>query len=419
VSQPTIDTPGVPEPEPELPASPSAPGEDPAPAPVMSSWPPATVAEPTFPPPAPPAPPTKQRGGTRSWLASGLVGGLVGALVATGVFLAADDNRPRTTVVRSVTDATVSRPSRSLTASTDIASIIAKVEPAVVAITTGAGPGSGDGGAGTGFVITPDGFIVTNNHVIEGATKISVAFTNGDEKSATLVGREAASDIAVLKVDATNLPTVELGDSDEVQVGDEVVAIGNALALDGGLSVTRGIVSGLHRTVSTNTGSTLIGMLQTDAAINPGNSGGPLVDTAGRVIGINAAIANPQSSNNVGFAIPVSNAKPVIDDLRLGRAAAFLGVSSQSVTPALARQQSLGVASGALVTRVTAGSAAEIAGLQVGDVIVSIGGKPVTEASDVQALVRAQRPGNTVEVVVNRGGENRTLEAKLTERPAA
>jgi S1-C subfamily serine protease len=350
---------------------------------------------------------------------SGLAGGLVGALVAMGVFVATDDDSPRTTIVRPAADATVSRPSRAITGGTDIASIIAKVDPGVVAITTGSGPGTGDGGAGTGFVITPDGYIVTNNHVIEGATKISVAFTNGDEKSATLVGREAASDIAVLKVDATDLPTVELGDSDDVQVGDEVVAIGNALALDGGLSITRGIVSGLHRTVSTNTGSTLIGMLQTDAAINPGNSGGPLVDAQGRVIGMNTAIANPQSSNNVGFAIPISNAQPVFEDLRLGRPAAFLGVSSQSVTPAIARQQSLGVASGALVTRVTAGSAAEATGLQVGDVIVSIAGRPVTEASDVQALVRAQRPGDTVEVVINRGGENRALQAKLTERPAA
>ena len=417
MSQPTIDTPGASEPEPR---PESGPEPESGPAPAMAAWPPATVADPTLPPPAPPEPPAAGgRRGARPWLASGLVGGIVGALVATGVFVATDDNGPRTTVVRSITDATVSRPSRALAGSTDIASIIAKVEPAVVAITTGAGPGTGDGGAGTGFVITPDGFIVTNNHVIDGATKISVAFTNGDEKSATLIGREAATDIAVLKVDATDLPTVELGDSDQVQVGDEVVAIGNALALDGGLSVTRGIVSGLHRTVSTNTGATLNGMLQTDAAINPGNSGGPLVDTAGRVIGINAAIANPQSSNNVGFAIPVSNAKPVIEDLRLGRPAAFLGVSSQTVTPAIARQQSLGVASGALVTRVTAGSAADTAGIQVGDVIVSIGGKPVTEASDVQALVRAQRPGDTVAVVVNRAGENRTLEPKLTERPAA
>jgi S1-C subfamily serine protease len=347
----------------------------------------------------------------------GIVGGLVGALVASGVFVATDDDGP-TTVVRPVADATVTRPSRSIESASDVAGIIAAVEPAVVAITTGAGAGTGDGGAGTGFVITPDGYIVTNNHVVDGASRITVAFTNGDEKPARLVGREAASDIAVLKVEGENLPTVELGDSDAVQVGDEVVAIGNALALDGGLSVTRGIVSGLHRTVSTNTGVTLIGMLQTDAAINPGNSGGPLVDADGRVIAINTAIANPESANNVGFAIPMANARPIIDDLRLGRPAAFLGVSTLTVTPAIARQQGLAVTAGALVTRVTAGSAAAQAGLQEGDVIVGIAGQPVTEASDVQALVRGQRPGDTVDVVVNRDGAQRTLQATLTERPA-
>ena len=204
-----------------------------------------------------------------------------------------------------------------------------------------------------------------------------------------------------------------------MQVGDEVVAIGNALALDGGLSVTRGIISGLHRTVPTTTGAVLIGMLQTDAAINFGNSGGPLVDSEGRVIAINTAIASPQESNNVGFGIPISNAIPVLDDLRLGRAAAFLGVSTQTITPALARQQSLPASEGALVTRVNSASAASDAGLRVGDVIVRIDGKPVNEASDVQALVRSRRPGDSLEVVVLRDGEERTLSAKLTERPAA
>lgn len=386
---------------------------------AMSAWPPRPDEAPGFAPGFAPPPPAKPAGGFRQWMTAGLVGGLVGALVATGVFVATDDGADSGTPLRAAPDALVSRPSRAIAESGGVAGLIATVEPAVVAITTGSGPGSGNGGAGTGFVITPDGFIVTNNHVVEGASRISVAFTNGEEKSARLVGREAGSDLAVLKVDATGLPVVALGDSDEVQVGDEVVAIGNALALEGGLSITRGIVSGLHRTVSTDSGSTLIGMLQTDASINPGNSGGPLVDAQGRVIGINTAIANPQSSNNVGFAIPVSNARPIIEDLRLGRAAAFLGVSSQSVTPAIARQQNLSVTSGALVTRVTAGSAAARAGLREGDVIVSIAGKPVTEASDVLALVRVQRPGDAVDIVVSREGGERTLSATLTERPAA
>jgi S1-C subfamily serine protease len=381
----------------------------------MSPWPPPSDAT------AARGPERARRGrGVRHWLASGLVGGLVGALVATGVFVATDEGNDRaTTVVRPASNEVVSRPSRAIPESGGIAAIIAEVEPAVVAITTGDGPGSGNGGAGTGFVITPDGYIVTNNHVVEGESRISVAFTNGDEKAARLVGREAASDLAVLKVDGSNLATAELGDSEAVQVGDEVVAIGNALALDGGLSVTRGIISGLHRTVNTDSGSTLAGLLQTDAAINPGNSGGPLVNSDGQVIGINTAIANPQSANNVGFAIALSNAKPVIDDLRLGRPGTFLGVSTQSVTPTLARQQNLAVSDGALVTRVTAGSAAAGAGIQEGDVIVSIAGKAVNGTPDVQALVRTQRPGDTVDVVVNRNGNERTLHAELTERPTS
>jgi serine protease Do len=365
-----------------------------------------------------PSRPSRRLGGLPQWLGTSIVGGLVGALVATGVFVVTDEDQVRTTIVREP-DAAVSRPARAVDGTGQgIASIIAKVEPAVVAVTTGSGPGTG-GGAGTGFVITADGFIVTNNHVVEGATRISVAFRNGDEKVARLVGREAASDIAVLKVEATGLPTVELGNSDDVQVGDEVVAIGNALALEGGLSVTRGIVSGLHRTVNTNAGSTLLGMLQTDAAINPGNSGGPLVDANGRVIAINTAIANPQSSNNVGFAIPMASARPVIDDLRLGRPAAFLGIAARSLTPAIAREQGVTITAGALVTRVTEGSAAERAGIREGDVVVSIAGRSVTEASQVQTLVRTHRPGDTVEVVVFRSGSQLTLRATLTERPLA
>ena len=385
---------------------------------------PVGAAEPAAPPvppvgSAPASAPTRPRSATglRQWLAAAVVGGLVGALVASGVFVVADRD-PQTGAVAG-SDALVRRPAQVIAPASGIAGIIAKVEPAVVAITARSGTSTTSRGAGTGFVITPDGYIVTNSHVVEGATQISVAFTDGSEKPAELVGREPASDLAVLKVAGTSLPTVELGDSDAVQPGDEVVAIGNALALDGGLSITRGIVSGLRRTVSTNTGSTLIGMLQTDAAINPGNSGGPLVDAQGRVIAINTAIANPQSANNVGFAIPVANARPIIDDLRLGRPAAFLGVSTVTVTPALARERDLATGTGALVTRVSPGSAAATAGLREGDVIVSIGDQPVTEASDVQALVRGRRPGNTVEVGVRRGGETVTLRATLTERPTA
>ncbi|MSO78378.1 MAG: PDZ domain-containing protein [Acidimicrobiia bacterium] len=352
-------------------------------------------------------------GGFRHTLTAALVGGLCGALAAGGVFLATDDDT--TPAQSSASQAVISRPSSTLDGGSDIASLLATAEPAVVAITVGQGPGTGAGGAGTGFVITADGFIVTNNHVVEGQTRIEVAFTDGETMSARTVGRDPSVDLAVLKVDGTNLAFIELGDSDAVQVGDEVVAIGNALALEGGLSVTRGIISGTNRTVRTNEGSTLVGMLQTDAAINFGNSGGPLIDAEGRVIGVNTAI--DADAQNVGFAIPISRAKPVIDDLRAGRKPAFLGVSTQNVTPALSRELGLDVDSGAYVTQVTQGTPADRIGIQEGDVIVQIGDDAIETSADVLTAVRSHRPGDDVEVIVDRNGERITLTATLRERP--
>jgi S1-C subfamily serine protease len=348
-----------------------------------------------------------------------IVGGVVGALVAGGVLLAFDDGRQTTTVVHSTTasPAVISRPATQIGGESDVAAIIQKAEPAIVAITTNDGPGSGNGGAGTGFVITDDGYVVTNNHVAEGANKIEVAFTNGDTKAAKIVGTDPSTDLAVLKVDGAGLPSVQLGDSDAAQVGDEVVAIGNALALEGGLSVTRGIISGTNRTVDTNTGASLVGMLQTDAAINPGNSGGPLLDADGKVLGINTAIANPQSAQNVGFAIPISRARPVIEDLRLGRKPAFLGVTTVTVTRAAAKERGLAVDTGAYVSAVTPGTPAADAGVKEGDVIIKIGDTTVLASADVQTAVRTHRPGDSVSLVVNRDGKQLDLSATLAQRP--
>jgi S1-C subfamily serine protease len=359
---------------------------------------------------------SKPVGRLRTVAVSAVVGGLVGALAAGGVFVATDDGGGTTTVVRpSATPAVVTRPSSSVGSESDIAAIIAKAEPAVVAITTDDGPGTGSGGAGTGFVISADGYVVSNNHVVEGADKIEVAFTNGNTMSAKIVGRDPSADLAVLKVDGTNLPAIELGDSDAVQVGDDVVAIGNALALEGGLSVTRGIISGTDRNVDPDGGVPLVGLLQTDAAINPGNSGGPLLDGQGRVIGVNTAIAG--GAQNVGFAIPISLAKPTIDDLRAGRKPAFLGVSTQTVTAAAATELKLAVNEGAYVVGVTSGTPAADAGIKEGDVIVQIGDATIKNTADVQAAVRSHRPGDSVQVVVNRKGDRQTFDAKLVERP--
>jgi S1-C subfamily serine protease len=286
-----------------------------------------------------------------------------------------------------------------------------------VAIVDNGGPDQG-GAAGTGFVISTDGVIVSNNHVIEGATNIQAQFSDGTTRAATVLGHDASSDLAVLKVDAANLPTIALGNSDAVQVGDDVVAIGNALALEGGLTVTRGIISGLHRQVDTNSGGQLADVLQTDAAINPGNSGGPLVDALGKVIGINTAIADPGEAQNVGFAIPISQAKPIIDQLAQGKQPAYLGVYTADAGSQTAQQLGVTASSGAVVTRVTSGSPADKAGIKTGDVIVQVGDNEVTNAGDLANAVRVHQPGEQVDVVVVRDGQRKTLPATLQERPA-
>jgi putative serine protease PepD len=372
------------------------------------------------PPPEPePAPASRRKGsrtGLRTALLAGLIGGLVGAVVASGLFLAFDDDAMTTTVGRSSTP--IVRPSDRVARTGDIASILRTAVPAVVAIVDDGGPDSG-GAAGTGFVISPDGVIVSNNHVVDGATNIQAVFADGTSLPAKVLGRNAASDLAVLKVEGKNLPTLALGDSNDVQVGDDVVAIGNALALSGGLSVTRGIISGLHREVPTNTGTILEDLLQTDAAINPGNSGGPLVDAQGRVIGINTAIANPSTAQNVGFAIPISNAGAIIDQLRNGRQPAFLGVRSENLDVAKAAGRAVAVDRGAFVTVVVSGSPADVAGLRTGDVVVRIDDKPVDSAAQLGSVVRRYRPGDKVTVVVDRDGTELSVEATLSEGPTS
>ncbi len=264
-----------------------------------ASWTPPPVPEepPTIADEPPELPAARTRRPRRGWsaiLTAGLIGGLVGALVASGVYLAVDDDATSSSSSPSATPVVV-RPSDRIARTGDIAQILQNAVPAVVALVDDGGPDSG-GAAGTGFVISPDGVIVTNNHVVEGANRIQALFSDGTTRDAVVLGHNVASDLAVVKVDATGLPTIALGDSDQVQVGDDVVAIGNALALQGGLTVTRGIISGVHREVGIDSGNALEDVLQTDAAINPGNSGGPLVDARGRVIGINTAIADPTSA---------------------------------------------------------------------------------------------------------------------------
>jgi S1-C subfamily serine protease len=336
--------------------------------------------------------------------------------VAGGIVVVVDDDA--TTTAGPNAASVIVRPSDRIAHTGDISEILRGTVPAVVAIVDDGGPADG-GAAGTGFVISSDGVIVTNNHVVEGANQIQAVFSDGTTRDATLLGRNASSDLAVVKVDGTDLPTIDLGDSDRVQVGDDVVAIGNALALSGGLTVTRGIVSGLHREVGTDDGTSLEDVIQTDAAINPGNSGGPLVDAQGRVIGINTAIADPGSAQNVGFAIPITNAKAIIEQLRQGRQPAFLGVRSRDVDMARLDGNEVTVDEGAYVQDVTDGTPAARVGIRAGDVVVAVDGETITSAASLGGAIRQFRPGDEVEIELDRRGERITVRVVLGEAPTS
>ncbi len=374
---------------------------------------------------AAPTPPSPRPAGWRVALASALVGALTGAGSATGVYLATREERPAAAPVALPATRTATRPPSVIREAGRVQELVRRAEPAVVAIRTG-GAVDGDvlgggGGAGTGFVVHPDGIIVTNNHVVAGAGgRIEVTFSDGTSRRAEVLGRSADNDLAVLRVDATGLPTLPLGSSEAAQVGDDVVAIGNALALEGGLSVTRGIISAKKRTVSEPNGATLYDVLQTDAAINPGNSGGPLMNAAGEVIGINTAIANPSTAQNVGFAISIDSARPIIEELRAGRTVRtpYLGVYMERVTPAIRNELGLRTERGAVVLRVVAGSGADEAGLRQGDVILAVADRRVAGPEDVGAAIRRFRPGDRVTVRVERQGRERDVTVTLGTRPS-
>jgi S1-C subfamily serine protease len=382
---------------------------------------PAWSATPAPPPPEyswPSQPPAREKApransGMRNMLVAALIGALIGGGVAGGIVAAVDDDGGGTTIVQSGGNVPA-RASTAIAKPGDLGAIIEKVKPAVVRIDSGSGAQQG---TGTGFIIASDGVIVTNAHVVEGSDTVQVTFEDGDDVEGKVLGSSPTVDLAVVKVNRSDLPTVKLGDSDSVQVGDAVVAIGNALGLsDGsGLTVTTGIVSGLDRTVDVGVGETLLNAIQTDAAINPGNSGGPLLDSAGRVIGINTAIANPGSSNNVGFAIAISSARPIFEDLRQGKEPriAFLGVRTQTVTPSLAEQENLKTDKGAYVVEVTPGSGAANGGIKQGDVIVEIDGQSVERDDQVLRAVRGHHPGDKATVVVMRGDKRQTLSVTL------
>ncbi|HEX6375278.1 MAG TPA: Do family serine endopeptidase [Allosphingosinicella sp.] len=277
------------------------------------------------------------------------------------------------------------------------------------------------GSLGSGFLVSADGYIVTNNHVVSpartGATveQITVTLADRREFEATLVGRDTASDLALLKIKGSNLPFVRFGDSQQVRVGDWVVAIGNPFGLGG--TVTAGIVSALHRNIGAGTYDRYI---QTDASINMGNSGGPMFDLNGNVIGINTALYSPTGGNvGIGFAIPAEQAFPVIDALRKGQRPqrGYIGVSLQTLDEDIAASLGIPKNQGELIRGVTAGGPAARAGIRQGDVVVSVGGRPVTPDESLAYLVARQPVGSRVPIELVRDGQRRTVTVAVGERP--
>jgi putative serine protease PepD len=267
-------------------------------------------------------------------------------------------------------------------------------------------------GQGSGFVYDADGRIVTNQHVVDGAESISVTFWNGRTFDATVVGTDASTDLAVLDVDApaSLLSPLALGNSSEVEVGDNVVAIGSPFGLE--QTVTAGIVSALHRQMTSPNQFTIDDSIQTDAAINHGNSGGPLLDSQARVIGVNTQIASDSGGNEgVGFAIPSNTVESIVSQLiDTGKAEhAFLGIELRDAT---------GSGGGAVVARVRPDTPADDAGLRAGDVITAVAGKRIGTADELRAAINARSPGDRVSLRYRRGGESHTVQVELTSRPS-
>ena len=338
------------------------------------------------------------------------VGAVVGVLAVAGAFNSGTTTSGSTGGTTTTTPAPTTSVSTPVTANS-VAGIYQRVSKGVVFVENDQGGQAT--GSGSGFVIDTAGHVVTNEHVVENGDSFRVRFgENGDPIPAKLLGADKSNDLAVLQIDPSKaggeLQPVQLGSSEALKPGEPTIAIGSPFGLEG--TVTSGIVSALDRTIQAPNGFSISGAIQTDAAINPGNSGGPLLDSAGRVVGVNSQIASQSGSNSgVGFAIPVDQVKRVVPFLEKGEKVphAYLGVASGETQTG-----------GAQIGQIVAGGPADKAGLREGDRVVQIGGQPVRSPDDLSAAVNDRKPGEKVQVTVERSGERRTLTVTLGTQPS-
>ena len=360
------------------------------------------------------------RSTTRAAVAGGIVGAIVAAAVAIPVARFVDAPAPRAVTVRQ--DAPAGAPADD-DGAISIVDIASRARPWVVNINVGTTQNTlfGDvqvSGTGSGVILRSDGHIITNAHVVEDSGAIEVTLASGDKLPAQIVGTDVETDIAVIKVDRTDLPGAVLGSVKDVQVGETAVAIGSPLGLE--QSVTAGIISALGRRVDRGDQTPLFDMIQTDAPVTQGNSGGALVDGTGAVVGINAAIAaSPEvGAEGIAFAIPVDVAVAVAEELiNSGRAThPWLGITGETITPRAAEE--FGVEQGAFIREVLGNGPAARAGMRPNDVVVSFAGEPIESMDALVVAIREHRVGEEVEIVVVRGGDRVTLKATLGDKPA-
>jgi serine protease Do len=350
-------------------------------------------------------------------------GGTFAALTATGAL-----DKPASTTPSNASNTSIKQPV-TIDESSAIVDVAKNAGPAVVRIVTeGVDPNAAnlpEQGIGSGVIFNPDGWILTNRHVVAGSNTLTVELKDGTQYPGTIYGIDTLTDLAIVKVDAKGLTAAGLGDSDALRVGQLVVAIGSPLGTFSN-TVTSGIVSAKGRKITTD-GSNLRNLIQTDAAINPGNSGGPLLDSSAAVVGINTAIA--QNSTGIGFSIPINLAKPLMQQALAGKQLQrpYIGIRYEDIDTQLAKDDNLPVKQGALVSRdadqngnppITAGSPAEAAGIQPGDIITAIGQTTIDVEHPLDSVLAQSSPGDTIQLHVLRGGQELTVDVTLAVRPS-